>query len=71
MNLNLQNKKVLITGSSSGIGLQIANSFLEEGAIVGINGRKSEKLNKSIKKKLSSSNLFVIPERRYTIKRFN
>ena len=32
MNLNLDNKKVLITGASRGIGLAVSESFLQEGA---------------------------------------
>ena len=34
MDLNLSNKKVLITGSNRGTGYDIANAFLEEGATV-------------------------------------
>jgi 3-oxoacyl-[acyl-carrier protein] reductase len=32
MNLNLDNKSVLITGASRGVGLAVAESFLQEGA---------------------------------------
>lgn len=41
---DLKNKKVLITGSSSGLGYFIAEKFKEVGAIVILNGRDEEKL---------------------------
>jgi 3-oxoacyl-[acyl-carrier protein] reductase len=47
MNLGLSNKKVLITGSSKGIGLGIARAFLREGAKVCITGRSINHLEKS------------------------
>jgi 3-oxoacyl-[acyl-carrier protein] reductase len=46
MNLGLSEKKVLITGSSQGIGRSIAFGFLEEGADVIIVSRGKEKLHK-------------------------
>ena len=44
MDLNLQHKKVLVTGGSSGIGLAIAKQFLNEGAQVCIVARTQETL---------------------------
>ena len=44
MNLNLNNKKVLITGASRGIGLSIAEEFLKEKAKVCIVSRGSDQL---------------------------
>jgi len=41
----LQNKTVLITGGSQGIGLAAAKLFIDEGAVVIITGRDLEKLN--------------------------
>jgi len=50
MNLNLNNKKTLITGASRGIGLAIAKSFLEEGAKTYLVSRGSNSLFENKKK---------------------
>lgn len=44
MELNLKGKTVLVTGSSSGIGKQIAKAFYDEGCNVVLNGRDEKKL---------------------------
>ena len=44
MNLNLQEKVYIVSGSSQGIGKAIAQSLLDEGAHVVITGRDSKKL---------------------------
>ena len=49
MNLNLENKKVLITGSSKGIGKGIAESFLNEKSKVFLVSRKIKNLQKTCK----------------------
>lgn len=45
MNLNLTGKKVLVTGSSHGIGLEIASAFLSEGCSVVFNARDANKID--------------------------
>ncbi|TDR94657.1 SDR family oxidoreductase [Enterovirga rhinocerotis] len=44
MKLGLENKVVIVTGGSKGIGLACAKAFLEEGARVGIVSRSQENL---------------------------
>ena len=46
MNMGLKNKRVLVTGSTRGIGLEIARHFLQEGAKVAIASRGKERLIK-------------------------
>lgn len=48
MNLELNNKRVFISGSTSGIGYATAKQLLEEGAEVIINGRTQESVNKAV-----------------------
>ncbi|MBX0328591.1 SDR family oxidoreductase [Oscillochloris sp. ZM17-4] len=45
MNLQLEQKRVLITGSTGGIGAGLARHFAAEGAYVIVNGRHSEAAN--------------------------
>ncbi len=49
MDLNLNNKRVLITAASSGIGKAIAEAFLEEGAEVAICSRNKKNLINAVK----------------------
>ena len=49
MNLELENKTALVTGSTAGIGLAIAASLAREGATVIINGRTKKRVNEAIK----------------------
>lgn len=48
MDLQLQNKTAVITGSTAGIGLAIASLLAKEGAQVVINGRSQERLEDAI-----------------------
>jgi len=47
MDLNLETKKVFVSGSSRGIGLGIARKFLDEGANVVINSRNEKDLSRT------------------------
>ena len=49
MDLELRNRKILITGGSSGLGLAAATSLVEEGADVAICGRSQERLDAAVK----------------------
>jgi NAD(P)-dependent dehydrogenase (short-subunit alcohol dehydrogenase family) len=48
MNLGLENKRALITGSTAGIGLAIARSLASEGAAVIVNGRTQQRVDEAI-----------------------
>ena len=48
MELGLQDKNVVVSGSSTGIGLAIAEAFLNEGARVQISGRNPDNLDKAL-----------------------
>jgi NAD(P)-dependent dehydrogenase (short-subunit alcohol dehydrogenase family) len=47
---SLADKKVLITGSSSGIGAALAEGFAERGAVVGICARRKERLRDELER---------------------
>lgn len=49
MNLNLQDKVIVVTGGSSGIGYGIVNALVEEGAIPFIIGRNQANVLKAVK----------------------
>jgi NAD(P)-dependent dehydrogenase (short-subunit alcohol dehydrogenase family) len=49
MNLHLKNKTVLVTGSTKGIGLKTAETFLREGSSVWVNGRSQKSVDEAIK----------------------
>jgi NAD(P)-dependent dehydrogenase (short-subunit alcohol dehydrogenase family) len=50
MNLLLQGKRALVTGSTAGIGFAIASALLQEGANVVINGRTEQGVQSAIKR---------------------
>ncbi len=50
MNLKLTDKSVFVSGGTAGIGYGVASIFLQEGAIVYINGRTEASVNKAIER---------------------
>src|SRR5438045_904770 len=50
MNLQLENKTALVTGSTKGIGFAIAKALAEEGAMVVVNGRSHASSDAAAKK---------------------
>jgi NAD(P)-dependent dehydrogenase (short-subunit alcohol dehydrogenase family) len=60
MDFHLNNKLVLVTGSTSGIGKGVAISFLKEGAKVIINGRSDEHVKKTVQELSSLGTVYGI-----------
>src|SRR6202162_3802589 len=50
MDLQLRNKTALVTGSTAGIGLAIAQALVKEGASVIVNGRTQPRVDEAVKK---------------------
>jgi NAD(P)-dependent dehydrogenase (short-subunit alcohol dehydrogenase family) len=48
MDLGLSGKRVLVTGSTAGIGFAAARGFAREGALVTINGRSQERVEAAV-----------------------
>ncbi|MCC5640572.1 SDR family oxidoreductase [Nostoc sp. CHAB 5844] len=48
MDLKLDNKSALVSGSTTGIGLAIAQTLAQEGASVIVNGRSEQRVNQAI-----------------------
>lgn len=53
--MNLAGKRVLITGGSSGIGLALAQAFLDRGAKVAITGRRAQAIDSALQSLRSAS----------------
>lgn len=50
MDLQLTNKRVLVTGSTAGIGFAIASFLAQEGASVVVNGRSQDRVEEAVKR---------------------
>jgi len=50
MDLQLTNKKALVTGSTAGIGLAIASLLAQEGASVVVNGRSQQRVEQAVQR---------------------
>jgi NAD(P)-dependent dehydrogenase (short-subunit alcohol dehydrogenase family) len=50
MDLQLTNKKALVTGSTAGIGFAVASLFAREGAAVVVNGRTPERVEEAVRR---------------------
>ena len=48
MDLGLKHKRALVTGSTAGIGFAITKLLAREGALVYVNGRTEERVNKAV-----------------------
>jgi NAD(P)-dependent dehydrogenase (short-subunit alcohol dehydrogenase family) len=48
MNLQLEGKRALVTGSTAGIGFAIAEALANEGATVIVNGRTQKRVDEAL-----------------------
>ena len=62
MNLGLQGKKALVTGSSRGLGFATALGLAEEGCEIAINSRNQEGIKNAAENITSSTNMTVLPD---------
>ena len=60
INYNFKNKVVLVTGSSRGIGKEVAYNFLKSGALVILTGRKITTNSKLINQLKNYKNKFIL-----------
>jgi len=60
MDLQLNGKRALVTGSSRGLGYAIALGLANEGCRVAINGRNSQRMNEAVQKLVSQTKAEII-----------
>lgn len=60
MDLQIQNKLALVTGSTSGIGKAIAIELLKEGATVIVNGRSQERVDATLQEMQSMGEVYGV-----------
>ncbi len=59
--MSTQTNTALITGSSSGIGLDLARAFLDKGLNVVLNGRNADKLTAAARRLAHPERVAVVP----------